>query len=178
MGLILQKNEISKLIPIEREPIDITNWKMISHKKPGPIKFPTGITIYVDERVFFIYEITLKEFIKIIRAKSKASYQFSYVMSSLRCCRCGGTGIIDWVEKITRSNQNQQLNLQPLNVDFKRDDDSSKLHILDYYGNVALTSSPKLKLGDEICYECYGCGIRLNNFNYRGITTFDDLLYN
>lgn len=174
MGVIIQKNENLYLIPVERIPLDISNWKIIVYTNPGEQYYIPGLMIYIDNQVFFIHELTIKD-IKIINEENrKESYVYNYMMSSLICKTCGGTGIIDWLEKITKSNQRRGITTEINDFKFKRDN-SSYINMLDWHGKLIYSSIPELKIGDEICHSCHGCGIQLYGANHCGHTTIDEI---
>jgi len=169
MGRIIQTSELPDLIPEERKPLRITQWKFLI-----PHEILTRLEVCTGYSVFTIENMTLEDFNKINAANEDARYAFSYSRSALICTRCGGTGIVDWIDKATTGSERVTI--------FKLNDvlkyvrkKNGPIHVLKSLTDDSLiyTSSPHKKIGEEYCDECNGCGIKLQSFNLRDVMYFD-----
>lgn len=165
MGRIIQLQNSKALIPLERRPLKINHWQFIE-----VINF--DVKICINGSVFLIKDITLDE-INIINHENKDSkHFFTFEMAKLACPRCGGTGIIDWIDRATKTKAHPPRVLRQKQNHVR--DKKGKVTILHGWSGYRLyVSSPKLRLGEEMCYECHGSGIKLDNL----YTIFDEVTF-
>lgn len=163
MGVILQKEKNDTMIKLEKKPLCVTNWKLI---RPDD----NGMLIFINNLSFYVYDLTFDKLNDINLNNKRTFYRYEYISSTLSCSNCGGTGKIDWVEKATqRKRAKHRMKLVPYIRDQK-----GLLKVLSYHGHEAISSSVKLKTGEEHCYECLGCGLHLNQYNNSGKTIISD----
>jgi len=150
MGIIKQLSN-HYLTPIEREDINITQWKRLTLLKDG-------IEISIDESIYYIKGITV-EFINEINTKNKSvKFSYEYIRSSLQCSFCGGTGIVDWISKAVKSKTNNQ---HSLSTNYIRDKKGLINVLTNDSGIELLTSVPNKAIETEYCSECLGCGLKI-----------------
>jgi len=157
MGKIGQLVFHSNTIYIERNPIRVTNWRYIKPLIDLDEKEKGVFEICIDISVFTVYNITLEELDKLMSKNITEMYIFKYFKNTLICSKCGGTGIIDWIDKATKSKEDVTSIAESFN--YIRGPVINKLTF--WNDDILYTSTPRKKLGDEFCYECHGCGIKL-----------------
>ena len=154
MGRIIQASlNYKELIPLERKALNITQWQYIECNPPN-------VELCVAGSVFHIENITIEEINRINHNNESDEYVFKYKMAKLSCTKCGGTGIIDWIDKATKSNSKPKaLATMPRYIRNRK----GVVTVLKGWNDVeTYVSSPKIRLGEELCYECYGCGLKLS----------------
>ena len=139
------------LIPLEQKRLNITQWKAI---KP----LDNSIEIYINDSVFFIDGINVQILNEINAENKPAKFKYEFISSTLKCMKCNGTGIIDWVDKVTKVKENVNYSISTKR--YIRDKKGQISILTSDHGDHILTSVPKKKLGEEYCSECYGCGIK------------------
>lgn len=156
MARIIQKSKARDLIPEEKKPLHITQWKFIKPDRPG-LEVCTGYSVYL------IKDMAPRIFHQLNAANMELEYEFKYLRSSLICDRCFGKGTIDWIEKATpKSKELGSIFLNDV-LKYVRNK-KGPVNILECYdGVLTYTSTPRKKRGSDFCPDCFGCGIRLQH---------------
>ena len=170
MSRIIQASNRKDLIRQEKK-VRTTQWKFIRQTLPeGEGEF--GLEFCVGYDVYFVHNLSIWTFHKINHKNIDVSYVFDYVRSALICTRCGGTGKIDWIDKATPARKADFVNLNEV-LKYVRNK-KGPVNILSDYGDfITYTSTPVKRVGENLCPDCYGCGIRLDNLSHDGTTTFN-----
>lgn len=166
MGRIIQLQDTKALIPLEKRPLKINHWQFIE-------VINSDVKICLNESVFLIKDITLDDVNKINHENKDSKHFFNFEMAKLACPRCGGTGIIDWIDKATKTKAHPPRGLRQRQNHIR--DKKGKVTIFHSWSGYRLyVSSPKMSLGDEVCYKCYGSGIKLDDlYAVFDVVTFD-----
>lgn len=156
MGKIIQLETKKYLLStIESNLLNIINWRMIIPESTN--NNIIGIEIYINNKVFFIEDMTIDVINKINLNNEKCYRRFHYIRGSLLCSKCGGMGTTDWIDKITESR---------ISCNYKhtytRDKKTQIESLYDLYKKEVFISKPMKKFGDEYCSKCYGCGIKFS----------------
>jgi hypothetical protein len=93
MGLIKQLSTEKHLIPLESKSINITQWKLV-------MQYGENICVWLEDSLYTIYKMSIDLFHEINAENKSVYFKFEYTQASLRCPRCAGTGIIDWLIKL------------------------------------------------------------------------------
>lgn len=170
MSRIIQTSNRKDLIRQEKK-VRTTQWKFIKPiLKEGEDGF--GLEFCVGYDVYFVHNISLWTFHKINHENIDVSYEFKYVRSTLICARCGGTGIIDWINRATPARKSDNIFLNDV-LKYVRNK-KGPVNILSDYGDaITYTSTPVKRIGENFCPDCYGCGIRLDQLLHEGSTIFN-----
>ena len=163
MGRIIQKSKAKDLIPEEKKPLRITQWKFIKPDRPG-------LEVCMGYHVYFIKDMTMRLFHQLNAANMELEYEFKYLRSALICERCAGKGIIDWVDKaISKVDEMPSVYLNDV-LKYIRNK-KGPVNILECYdGKETYTSSPTKRKGENFCPDCFGCGIRLQHISHSKTT--------
>jgi hypothetical protein len=166
MGLIKQLSTEKHLIPLESKSINITQWKLV-------MQYGENICVWLEDSLYTIYNMSIDLFHEINAENKTVYFKFEYTQASLRCPRCAGTGIIDWLDKATKRMEKASLNLKNI-PRYIRDKKGEVSVISDSYDQEIFSSVPNKKVGEEYCYECHGCGVKLlPSWKKVGTTSFD-----
>jgi len=155
MGTIKQLSQNENLILLESRAINITQWKAIK-----PVE--SGVEIYICDSVYLIKGMNIDLINEINAQNNSVNFSFEFLRSSLRCSKCGGTGIVDWIDKATRVKENVQYLPSTSIPRYIRDKKGSvNIWLSDVTGDSLFTSVPNKRIGEEYCSVCYGCGLRI-----------------
>ncbi len=163
MSRLIQTQTRPDLIPEEQKSLHITQWKFIIPRN-------NGIEVCVSYSVYFIFKMTLQMFNQINHEKVATYHAYDYLRSALICVRCGGTGIVDWIDKATTgkiiNNSVRNLDATTKYVRNKK----GPVYVFHDYNNRNLkiyTSTPRKRIGDEYCDDCLGCSIKFHSFSFE-----------
>ena len=163
MSRIVQTSKRKDLIPQEKTPLRITQWKFITTGI-------NGIEVCMGYSVFFIHDMDLNTFHKINSVYQDVEYAFEYLRSALICERCGGTGIVDWIGKAAPGgNKTSVIHLHNV-LKCVRWKKGPVNKLVGFDDRIIYTSTPHKKIGEEYCTDCYGCGIKIKHFSHQGVT--------
>jgi len=170
MSRIIQASKRKDLIRQEKK-VRITQWRFIKPTLPeGQGEF--GLEVCVGYDVYFIHNMSIWTFHKINHKNIDVIHVFEYVRSALICTRCGGTGIIDWIDKATPARKTNVINLNDV-LKYVRNK-KGIVNILSDFGDfITYTSTPAKRVGENFCPSCYGCGIRLSTLSHDGTKIFN-----
>jgi len=171
MSNLIQKSNRSNLIPIEKKSLRITQWKYVrpTHSRNTNLE---GLEVCIQYDVFFIYDMTLSQLNKINHKYRDAKYVYEYVRSALICSKCGGSGIVDWINKAT-PREKCMINLRDV-MNYVRNKKGPVTILTDYKGIITYVSTPNKRVGENFCSSCYGCGIKFQPLICEEETTIFD----
>lgn len=163
MGRIIQLSTEPTLLTDEKKTLRITQWKTLRLQTQEDVLFQAGIEVLVDIRVWFIHDITLEQFNHINHKNNTETFLFEYRRSSLICDACKGSGVVDWVTKVTTHNDGK-ISMADLTESTKyiRNKKGPVRRLITLRDETIYTSTPRLRRGEEYCPKCKGCGIRLD----------------
>ena len=173
MSSLIQKSERSDLIPLEKKSLRITQWKYVSPTHAHNTNLE-GLEVCINYYIFFIYDMTLSQFNKINHEHRDIKYVYEYIRSAVICLRCGGSGIVDWVNRATQ-RENYMINLHDV-INYVRNKKGPITILSDYGDTKTYISTPNKRVGENFCPDCYGCGIKLRplcHVCHEGTTVFD-----
>lgn len=129
--------------------------KEVNHHRYKEKKTP-GLLIALESfRCYFIPDFTIDMLYYENDFNNTLYIPYVYVKNFLSCCKCCGTGKIDWVDNVMnkKSYESVYYNFKTqFTVSEYMKSDASSEH--PYYIGV-----PHLNKGEEICNECRGIGI-------------------
>jgi len=140
--------------------IDLKNWRCIRS-----VEGTNSIQLYTQEfELYEIFDTSLTEFLQVIQSNPDIEKEGNYIMTSLLCNICGGTGVSDWISNIRKRPISDRSSVDV--TDFKRDEkrvyykndyinDDKLVKIKSYYSVAYI--DPNLK-GIELCKSCRGTG--------------------
>jgi len=159
MGRLTQASKEIDTPEHNLKPLKITQWKIIRIKNPEDMP---GIEVLVDVRLWFIHNITLDVFNQINHTNSTSPFVYEYKNCGLICEQCSGNGIVDWINKVTPNEG--AITIRDFNNSYKyiRNKRGPVKKITTLNGETIYKSTPKIRIGEEYCPACDGCGIRLH----------------
>ena len=177
MGRIYQLNP-DYTVPIhEQKSINTTQWRyIIVYEEPHPDHKPVGIEVCTKTEVHFIYDITLDTFNRINQHNESAEFKYEYKCTHIACRNCNGSGIIDWIDKATTGGKRHSVVDVLRGRKYTRNKEGLvNVYKADYWEQTRFmySSTPKLKVGEEFCPQCLGCGIQMSAGNKFAETTFN-----
>jgi len=185
MGRIQQKSKDYRIPVHLTRTLNITNWRYIIVYEDVTEK--QGLDVCTNKnQVYFIECISLSEFIKLNLENDSGLYKYKFKCNHIPCSKCGGRGVIDWIDKAVASFEPKE----PTSIEYEKYkiDKKGQINIyeinapyLDYKAVSMIcspvlvrmySSTPKIKKGEEMCNECFGCGVRMPRENHMGQATF------
>jgi len=161
----------------EQKSINTTQWRYITvYEKPTSDHKAAGIDVCIKTEVYFIYDITLDTFNVINQHNESGEFKYEYKCTHIACRNCNGSGIIDWIDKATTGGKHHNVAEILGGRSYIRDKKGVvSLYRTDYWDKdrFMYSSTPKLKVGEEFCPRCLGCGITMSVGNKFAETTFN-----
>jgi hypothetical protein len=132
----------------------------------------------IDNKLFLITEnlagiiiedLSFEELIRIDRENEHTTKCGSFYNCFIRCHRCYGSGVINWIDKIFKKTApSSRFDYHPFRF-IRNYDDIFYQGQYNFYGrkSPALFSIPNLPEAFEYCDKCFGTGISVNNHDLK-----------
>lgn len=154
MGRIFQKGESLYLTPKERKSLNVTQWRFISPRKGA-------LEVCINYDVYSIFKISMTRFHEINSRNLTVKISYEFRRSTLMCSRCGGSGIVDWVDRALKGSIREMTGVEKNR--YIRHKGPIKI-LKNYLGRSMYISRQKLRKGEGLCPDCHGGGIQIQQF--------------
>ncbi len=173
MGRIQQGRFDSKVPTHDYRVLNVTQWRYITVYEEEDEHHQIGIDVCLKTRVHFIQDITLETFNDINHKNEAGQFEYEYKCTHIPCNKCCGKGVIDWIDKVVISDIKEPIDMHLGAINYTRNKQGPvNIYKSFFKSTVMYSSTPKLRVGEEFCPECFGCGIVMSKSKRYGETYF------
>ena len=144
-------------ISFSEDSLNIYNWKTLK-------KNQDGVLVGVDFQVYQIKECDINEIheANLKHKRYALEKRFRYVQNELSCTVCGGRGILDWIQNVTKPP------VSPFGPDPYKRKPEGKIYLITTNKNQEIfLSSQHIPTGFEECKKCFGSGLHRIGYNMK-----------